>query len=131
MVKFILKHDQGDVFRFASLQSPLAQAILSRHHADIGTLVTFYVVLDDTLGPNSSNTVHSAGSLLSRSDAVLFVLEQLEGAYKLLARSMQLLPRPARDWAYCLVARHRYRLFGRYDACPLPSKATRDRFLDL
>ena len=41
-----------------------------------------------------------------------------------------MVPRRLRDWGYNLVARTRYRIFGRYDACPLPTPETRSRFLD-
>jgi predicted DCC family thiol-disulfide oxidoreductase YuxK len=44
---------------------------------------------------------------------------------------MRLLPRGFRDLVYDLVARMRYRTFGRYDVCPIPPPAVRDRFLDL
>jgi len=130
MIRFILKHDPEGVFRFASLQSPLAQEILARHHADVAALDTFYIVLDYNPNQHSANPPHPAESLLSRSDAVHFVFMHLRGVWRLLARVMQLLPRTLRDWAYCLVARHRYRVFGRYESCPLPSEASRSRFLD-
>ncbi len=130
MVRFILKHDPEGVFQFASLQSLLAKDILARQHADVAALDTFYVILDYNPSHYSGNNP-PAEAFLARSDAVLFVLQQLGGVYKLLARIMRLLPRPVRDWAYRLVARHRYRIFGRYDACPLPTEATRSRFLDL
>jgi predicted DCC family thiol-disulfide oxidoreductase YuxK len=44
---------------------------------------------------------------------------------------LRLVPRPLRDWGYGVVARNRYRVFGRYDTCPLPTEDTRSRFLDL
>ncbi len=131
MVKFILKRDSEGIFRFASLQSSLAKDILARQHPNVAALDTIYVVLDYDPNQNSANDPHPAGSLLSRSDAVLFVIEQLGEIWRHLALIMRLLPHLIRDWAYCLVARHRYRIFGRYDACPLPTDATRSRFLDL
>ena len=131
MVRIILKHDPEGVFRFASLQSPLAQEILARHQADVAALDTFYIVPNYDSDQHSEKGQHPAESLLSRSDAVHFVFMQLQGVWRLLARVMQLLPHTLRDWAYCLVARHRYRLFGRYQSCPLPSEASRSRFLDL
>jgi predicted DCC family thiol-disulfide oxidoreductase YuxK len=70
-------------------------------------------------------------SLLSRSDAVVDVLQKLGGIWLVAAFVLGIMPRFLRDWAYNLVARNRYRIFGRYDTCPLPSEATRSRFLDL
>jgi len=120
-VQFILRRDSNAVFRFASLQSPIASRILARHGANPTALDTVYVVLDHDL-PNES--------LLSRSDAALFVLKQLGTFWCAAAFFSQLLPRFLRDPAYNSVARHRYRLFGRSEVCTLPNEADRNRFLD-
>jgi predicted DCC family thiol-disulfide oxidoreductase YuxK len=120
-VQFILRRDRNSVFRFASLQSAFAATILARHAASPSDLDTVYVVLDHEL-PNEH--------LLSRSDAVLFVLKQLPGARPLLAFLMQLVPTFLRDPAYNVVARNRYRLFGRSEICAVPSEQDRNRFLD-
>ncbi|HUO25256.1 MAG TPA: DCC1-like thiol-disulfide oxidoreductase family protein [Candidatus Aquilonibacter sp.] len=120
-VQFILPRDRHAIFRFAPLQSSLAARILARHGADPRDLDTVYVVL---------NPEQPEECLLARSDAVLFALKQLGGLWKLLALLSGAVPRPIRDWKYRLVARYRYRLFGHYDSCPLPSPETRDRFLD-
>lgn len=121
-VQFILRHDRNAVFRFASLQSPLAARLLNRHGADASDLDTLYVVLD----PEGD-----AESVLSRSDAVLRIMRQIGGFWALAARLFGWIPRPLRDWGYRMVARTRYRIFGRYDTCPIPSEETRGRFLDL
>jgi predicted DCC family thiol-disulfide oxidoreductase YuxK len=70
-------------------------------------------------------------SLLARSDAALFVLRELGGFWRLGAWFLQWLPRGFRDWGYALVARNRYRVFGRYESCPIPSESDRARFLDV
>jgi predicted DCC family thiol-disulfide oxidoreductase YuxK len=123
LVQFILKRDRADFFRFASLQSEFAARILARHEAD-SKFETVYVVLPDDPPKQQSE------SLLLRSEAVTFVLSQLGGIWPAAASLLRLIPRPIRDWAYGIVARHRYRIFGRYDACPLPTPETRSRFLD-
>jgi predicted DCC family thiol-disulfide oxidoreductase YuxK len=120
--QFVLRRDRGGVFRFASLQSPLGHRILARHGASVTDLDTVYVVIDHDL---------PGERLLPRSDAVVFVGRQLGGIWRVLAAAFGLLPRPVRDWAYSIVARRRYRVFGRFDACPMPSAANRNRFLDL
>jgi len=43
---------------------------------------------------------------------------------------LRVLPPRVRDLVYDAVARHRYRMFGRYDTCPLPEARYRDRFID-
>jgi predicted DCC family thiol-disulfide oxidoreductase YuxK len=148
LVQFILRRDSGAVFRFASLQSPLARRILTRHGADAEDLDTVYVVVNYDL-PDER--------LLLRSDAVIFILRHLGAAglrsarpglrpgptdskatpsrglifWRLAGPVLSLVPGSLRDWGYRLVARNRYRVFGRYDTCPLPTEDTRSRFLDL
>jgi predicted DCC family thiol-disulfide oxidoreductase YuxK len=121
LVQFILRRDREAIFRFAALQSPFAARILSRHGANPTDLDTVYLVLNHEL-PDES--------LLSRSDAVLFVLKQLGRFWRASALLLQLLPRFLRDLLYNAIARHRYRIFGRSDLCTLPSDADHIRFLD-
>jgi predicted DCC family thiol-disulfide oxidoreductase YuxK len=120
-VQFILHRDRNAAFFFASLQSALAAGILARHGANPSDLDTVYVVINHELADEY---------LLSRSDAVLFVLKQLGGFWRPAAFLLQLLPF-LRDPAYNAVAHRRYRIFGRSDVCTLPSDADHSRFLDL
>ena len=121
IVQFTLRRDRNAFFRFASLQSAFAASILARHGADPSDLNTFYVVVNHEL-PNES--------LLSRSDAGIFVLKQLPGPWRAVASLLQLVPKFLRNAAYNVVARSRYRIFGRFEVCQLPSEQDRSRFLD-
>ena len=121
-VRFILKSDREDVFRFASLQSPLAAQVLLRHGVSTQSLDTVYVVLDFE---------QPSERLLARSHAAIEVLRQLGPIEKAAATALLLLPRAIRDAFYDFVARNRYRSFGKYDSCPLPDPEFRSRFLDL
>ena len=120
-VRFMLRHDRRDVFHFASLQSPLAARILERHGASTATLDTVYVVADPE---------QPSERLYARSDAVAYVLRELGGGWRLLGHLWKFLPLPLRDAAYNLIARNRYRIFGKLDACPLPEPRDRHKFLD-
>jgi predicted DCC family thiol-disulfide oxidoreductase YuxK len=124
LVRFIIRRDSNAIFRFASLQGAFASRILASHHLNPGDLDTVYVVV-------AQNSEHPGELILSRSDAALFVLKQFGGLYKPAAFLLQRLPRFLRDPAYNLVARHRYRIFGRFESCPLPDAQDRSRFLDL
>jgi predicted DCC family thiol-disulfide oxidoreductase YuxK len=127
-VQFIMKRDRERIFRFASLQSALAARILARHGANPSDLDTMYVVLNcDVVGGEAKDKE----LLLSRSDAALFILRELGGAWLVVAKAIQLLPRAARDRGYRAIASSRYRMFGRYETCPLPDEATRARFVDV
>lgn len=121
LVQFVLKRDRDEVFRFASLQSPAAGRILSRHGASSSDLDTLYIVV---------NPEQPGEHLLPRSDAVIFILKHLEGPWRQTALALQLVPRSLRDLVYLIVARHRYRIFGRYETCPIPAPETRARFLN-
>ena len=68
-------------------------------------------------------------ALFVRSDAVLRIVAQLPGAWRLMAWP-RILPRALRDWCYDRIALNRYRLFGRYDSCLLPDPDHQSRFLD-
>ena len=120
--QFVLRHDRNAIFRFASLQSQLSARILARHGANPTDLDTVYVVLNHEL-PDEK--------LLPRSGAAIFVLKNLGGLWRLAGFLLQILPRSIRDWGYNRVARNRYRLFGRFETCPLPTPEHRARFLDL
>jgi predicted DCC family thiol-disulfide oxidoreductase YuxK len=121
-VQFILRRDRNAIFRFASLQSALASRILTRHGADPNDLDTVYIVINHEL-PDEY--------LLSRSAASLFVLNQLGGIWRPAAFLLKLMPKSLRNAAYNTIARHRYRIFGRSDVCPMPRDQDRDRLLDL
>jgi predicted DCC family thiol-disulfide oxidoreductase YuxK len=82
---------------------------------------TFYAVINLELADER---------LLARSDAVIFVLKQL-GVWRFSGVFLQFLPRALRDWGYGIIARNRYRIFGRFDSCVLPSPENRERFLDV
>lgn len=121
-VKFIVRRDRNAVFRFASLQSNFAAAILARHGLNPSDLDTVYVVRNYEL---------SDESLLSRSEAVVFVLKQLTSPWTWLALALRSLPKFFRDRAYDAIAGCRYSLFGRSDTCTLPCDQDHSRFLDL
>ena len=117
---FILKRDRVAVFRFAPLQSEFARDLLAKYDVEAGDLAMLYLLVDQGLPTER---------LLSRAEAVLYVLGQLGSIWKVISL-LSVLP----DWllnaAYDLVARNRYRLLGRYDACPLPKPEWRERFIE-
>lgn len=121
LVQFILKRDTRDRFRFASLQSDFAQQLMTRHGVDPHDLDTVYVVKDH--GQTNER-------LLARSDAILFMLSQLGGIWKLSGVG-RVLPGAVRDAVYKIVARNRYRVFGKHESCMLPEPKHRAKFLDV
>jgi predicted DCC family thiol-disulfide oxidoreductase YuxK len=122
-VLWVIKHDHSDRFRFAPQQSDLAAAILARHGIDReATLAsnTVYLVLD----PGSQHE-----QLVTQSDVTVNLLLLLGGRRRIWGNMLRAVPRSARNAAYGLFARNRYRLTGRYDVCPLPTEAERMKFV--
>lgn len=119
-VQFLLPRDRRGRLRFARLQSDLARQTLLPHGHDPGDLDTVFVVADwGTSRPR----------VLTRSRAVLHAVASLGGFWSSVARVAQVVPAALADPVYALVARRRYRIFGKYDACPLPRPEWRDRFI--
>ena len=119
LVQFLLKRDKNDRFRFASLQSDSAGELLKRHGLNPADLDTVYVVV--SYGKTGER-------LLSRSDAVVHALRELGGPWKV-AGLARMLPRFIRDAAYGIVARNRYRVFGKYEVCMMPEERFKYKFL--
>ena len=115
-VRFIASHDPAGRFRFAALGSDVAAEILR------GARVPAQL-------PDSVVLVEADGTVRVESDAALLIVAQLRGPARHLAR-LRILPRPLRDAVYRLIARTRYRIFGRHDVCELPAPWFRERFLD-
>jgi len=118
-VQLVLRFDRRGVMRFAPLEGEFASEVLDRHAGlrDVDSLI-----LVDPPADGAPEHVRV------RSEAVLALASYLGGPWRVLA-VFRLVPRPLRDWAYDVFARHRYRVFGRYPSCPLPPPETRARFL--
>lgn len=63
-----------------------------------------------------------------RSTAILQLFKYLGGIWRVFLVGY-LIPREIRDSLYDVVARWRYRMFGRYEVCPIPPAESRSRFL--
>ena len=113
-IRFVATRDTARRFRFTAIQSPygamLAQAL------DI-----------DTHDPDTNAVIHG-GVAHFKSDGALTVLSQLPGWGW--AGGLRAIPKPLRDTVYNLVARNRYRIFGKYEACFVPDEGFRERVLE-
>jgi predicted DCC family thiol-disulfide oxidoreductase YuxK len=114
-VRFVLPRDSAGRFKFASLQSPFGQQLLSGHSLPTNTL--------------DSVVLAEEGRVYSRSTAVLRILRHISGPWPLLY-AFTLVPRPLRDAVYDFIGRNRYRWFGRRESCLMPTPENRNRFLD-
>jgi len=114
-IRFVVAWDRPEVFRFAPLQGPLGKRVQPD-----APLRTVYVLAD--YGTPSERS-------LTKARAVLFVLNAFGWPWKA-AAIVRVFPVAWLDRAYDLVARHRYRVFGQYDVCPLPRPEHLSRFID-
>ena len=113
-VKTIIKHDKNDTFRFAALQSELGLALITEHAID--TSQADSIILID------------GGKLFMKSTAALIIAKDLSGAYPILYGFM-IVPRFIRNWLYDLIARNRYKWFGKKDSCMVPTPKLKKKFL--
>jgi len=109
-VRFVMKRDRRDTFRFAPLQGGFATGVLARHG----------LVIHPGLPTER---------LLKKARAALYVAREL-GPPLSATRFFGFLPDGLLNLGYDLVAKVRYKLFGKYDQCPLPNPADRYKFLD-
>jgi predicted DCC family thiol-disulfide oxidoreductase YuxK len=119
LVQFLLTHDHRALFAFASLQSAIGRAMVERYGGNTHELTSFFVVANYRTG-------HAR--MVSRSNAALFVAGELEWPWKV-AVLMRVLPTAILDRVYDVVARSRYRVFGRYEQCLTPRPEFRGRFV--
>jgi predicted DCC family thiol-disulfide oxidoreductase YuxK len=114
-VRFILRHESAPLLRFAPVQSATGRRQLRHAGLDPDDAESFVLLMD--------------GTVYVKSDAAIRLARQFRGAWRLLA-IVRLVPRPLRDRVYDVIARNRYRWFGRYDACVSPPPDMRARFID-
>lgn len=113
-VLFIIEHDPKGRYRFAPQQSPLGRDLLTCV-SGCGKMLDSVVLIEKS-------------GVFLRSEAVLRICRHLCWPWPLLSVGL-ILPRRLRDWAYRLVARLRYRVFGKTNACQMPTPAMKARLL--
>ena len=123
-VRWFLVRDRKDRLRFVPSESPKVAEILRRHGVNMST---------EPAGPDTILVVRDPGGsmerLLERSDGVMAMLEELPRPWPAVATVLRWIPRELRDFVYRLIARWRYRIWGRLESCPLLTAEERGRFL--
>lgn len=114
-VRWILRHERDHALRFAPLQGPTAAALRARFPAIPETLETVVYI--------------DGGRAHVRSKAFLHLARHLRAPWRW-AHALRWLPGFVLDLGYRLIAAIRYRVWGKLDACELPSPEQRARFLD-
>ncbi len=122
-VDWLVRIDKNSKIKFASLQSETAKKTLPAALLTPATL--------GTDGADPETVVYfQDGSIHERSTAILKCLVDIGGPMALLAQILFIFPLPLRNSLYRLVAKNRFKLFGRRNTCRVPSEEERTRFLD-
>ena len=113
-VRFVVRHDPTGIFRFASQQSPIGEAMIGEHTKGSWRLSSVILIAGD--------------SVYTESTAILEICARLGRPWSWFAL-LRVIPPRLRDACYGFVVRHRYQWFGRTDTCQVPSADVRSRFI--
>ena len=114
VVQFVIKHDKKDLFRFASLQSETGKKLIEDLHLKIPLPDSFLLI--------------SGKEVYTRSTAALLVAKNLHGLLKWLYGFI-IVPVFIRDAVYNIIAKNRYKWFGKKDQCMIPTTELQSKFL--
>ena len=113
-VQFILQRDRTGYFQYAPIDGAKAKELFATWKTNS---------IPDSI------VLYENGKFFARSTAALRVARKLSGAWPLLYAFM-IIPAPIRDFVYNIIARNRYRWFGRSESCWMPKPEWKKRFLD-
>ena len=114
-VQFIIKHDPTHHFRFASLQSEIGQQVLQQYNLPIAEFGSFILL--------------EKGKVYTKSSAALRVTKKLNSLWPGLYVFI-IVPSFIRNTVYNLVAKNRFKWFGKKDTCWIPTADLNNLFLD-
>lgn len=114
-VNFAIKRDKKKRLLFSPLQGNTAAKILLDYKIDPGT-ITSVILIDN-------------GKAYSQSSAAIRICKYLDGGWKLFYMLI-IIPKFIRDSIYNIIAKNRYKWFGKKDTCMIPTPALKERFLD-
>jgi len=108
-VNLLMRLDKKRIFKYTSLQGEYVKKL------DIAKDLDSIVFYDE-------------GELYYKSTAVLKILQKLGGAWLVLG-AFFIIPRFIRDFVYDVIAKYRYRIFGKLESCRMPSEEEQERFI--
>lgn len=114
-VNFIIDRDNKNIFVFAALQSKTGQEFLSRLNFPTNEFDTFILIDGEVY--------------FTKSDAAIKIAQDLKGWPKILSLG-KFIPKRFRNFLYDVIAKNRYKLFGKKDYCRIPSKEEKTKFLE-
>jgi len=115
MVNFLIRHDRKKILRFAALQSKAGQELLQQYQLPTTAFDTFILI--------------EQGKVYNRSTAGLRLYNKLPWYWQW-TQVFWIIPRFLRDAVYNLIARNRYKWFGKKEECMVPTEDVKSRFLE-
>jgi len=112
-VQFVIAHDKKDQFSFSAIQGELAKEVLPNFKVDPGKLNTVLLLAE--------------GKLYTKSSAALQIAKKLSGAWPLLYGFI-IIPKFIRDWFYNIIAKNRYKWWGKEESCWVPTAGVKSKF---
>jgi len=118
-VKFVIKNDKRQKFKFANLQSSFAKNELKIKNIeiDLSNLSSIYVIKNN-------------GEVLSKYKASTYVLKETNKLFLIIYMLNFILPKKLLNFFYDFIGLRRYKIFGKYDYCMLPDETIKDRFIN-
>jgi len=113
-VQFVIAHDKKDQFRFTPLQGDYAKEMLPEFNTDQQKLNTILLLVN--------------GKLYTKSSAALRIARKLNGLIPLLYVFL-IVPKFIRDWFYDMIAKNRYKWWGKQESCWLPTPELKSKFI--
>ncbi len=114
-VNFIIDRDDKDLFRFASLQSDFGQTILKKLNLSTKDFDTFVLIENK--------------KYFIKSTAAFKIVKDISGWLKILYPFI-ILPEFIRDSVYNLIAKNRYKIFGKSETCRVPTEEEKLKFIE-
>ncbi len=113
-INFVIDHDPKKHFKFAPLQSEIGQEILTQFHKNTKDFDSVILLKNN--------------QLYEKSEAALEITKHLSGFWKYLS-VFKILPTFFLNFFYNIIAKNRYKIFGKADSCRMPTAELRERFL--
>ena len=113
-VNFVIKRDSGNVFKFAPLQEKQGALLLKTHAIDIQKLESIVLIENE--------------KVYIKSSAALRITKKLSGLWPLFF-VLLIIPSFIRDGIYDIIAKNRYKWFGKKEQCMIPTPGLIEKFL--
>lgn len=114
-VQFAIEHDKKSLFKFTALQGDYAKKVLPKFNINLSKMNSILLLENN--------------QLYTKSTAALRIAKRLNGLIPLLYGFI-IIPKFVRDWAYDVIAKNRYKWWGKQDSCWVPTVELRNKFYD-